>query len=289
MLFPWRCALLAAALAGAIAVAEPAAARPPSEASAGELEIDGRSEFSHIRIRRRGNIRAMLFVRDAGEEVLETQLDLRRPQVLQFEYLQFMFAGYLLHDQQRNVLIVGLGGGGMIHFLQHMDPQAKIDAVEIDPLVVRLADEFFQVRNEGNVHIAIGDGLKFIEETNKQYDAIYMDAFLKPSAETDGTGAPLNLRTRQFYKTLQTKLTPGGVAAFNLNPHPELEQDIRAIADAFPQAYVFPLARFRGAVVIGATQTKRVDQPELIRRGRELDRRFPTTLNFQEMARRLQR
>jgi spermidine synthase len=177
----------------------------------------------------------------------------------------------------------------MVHFLRHIDPKVNIDAVEIDAEVVRLADEFFNVRSEEGVNIVTADGFKFIADAKKPYDVIYMDAFLKPSAETDGTGAPLALRTRQFYEQLQSKLKPGGAVVFNLNPHPQLVDDIRAIADAFPQAYVFPLLRFGGAVVVASTVTERVTAPDLVRRGRVLDRRFKMALPFQDMARRVQR
>jgi spermidine synthase len=261
----------------------------PPVTNAGELEYEGRSNYSHIVVRRQGPIRSMLFVRDTGEEVLESQIDLRQPQVLQFEYLRHMFASYLFRDKQQDVLLVGLGGGGMIHFLRHIDPQVHIDAVEIDPEVVQLADRFFNVRTEGNVNVVTADGLKFIAEAKKPYDVIYMDAFLKPSANTDGTGAPLALRTRQFYQQLQSKLKPNGVVVFNLNPHPQLSDDIRAISEAFKQAYVFPLTRFGGAVVVASTAADRIDPKELVRRGRALERRFKSDLSFEQLARRLQR
>ena len=86
----------------------------------------------------------MLFVRDTGEEVLETQIDLRKPHVLQFEYLQYLFASYLFRERQQDVLIVGLGGGGMVHFLRQFDPAVRIDAVEIDPLVVEAGRQVFR-------------------------------------------------------------------------------------------------------------------------------------------------
>jgi spermidine synthase len=259
----------------------------PLVTQAGELELDVQSEYSRILIRRHSTLRSMLFVRDTGEEVLESQIDLRRPHVLQFEYLRFMFASYLLRDQQQDVLIVGLGGGGMVHFLRRIDPDVRIDAVEIDPEVVRLADKYFNVRSEGNVKIATADGFKFIADAKKPYDVIYMDAFLKPSTDTDGTGAPLALRTRHFYEQLQTKLKPGGNVVFNLNPHPRLMDDVKAIAEAFPQTYVFPLSQFGGAVVVASTAKERVDANALIRKGKELDRRFKTDLSFQGMARRV--
>jgi spermidine synthase len=284
--------LVLAWIALALAAALPSSTRCHAQAAAnqlGQVEFDGRSDYSHILIRRNGSMRSMIFVRDSGEEAQESQIDIRRPYELQFEYLRFMFTSYLFRETQEDVLIVGLGGGGMVHYLKRIDPKIRIDAVEIDPLVVRLADKYFGVRNEGTVHIETANGLKYISEARKKYDAIYMDAFLKPSADTDNTGAPLALRTREFYRQMQQKLKPGGVVAFNINPHQQITEDVRTIADSFPQTYVFPLAKFGGAVVIGATDKARIDQPTLIARGRELDKRFKTSVRFELMARRLQR
>jgi hypothetical protein len=54
-------ALSAASRAPAATAADDTAER---ENFAGRLEFDGASDFSHIRIRRRGDVRSMLFVRD---------------------------------------------------------------------------------------------------------------------------------------------------------------------------------------------------------------------------------
>jgi spermidine synthase len=291
-----RCLVIA--LAGGLAlsgrVAFPQAATAPAtdptaarDTPAGRLEYDGTSDYSHIRIRRRGNFRSMMFVRDTGEEMYETKINLRYPAELQFAYLKFLFTSYLFRDPQQDVLIVGLGGGAMVHFLRRCDPALRIDVVEIDPLVVKLADEYFGVRSGENVNIVTGDGLEFIANAEKQYDVIYLDAFLKPSADTDASGVPLALRTRQFYEQLQSKLKPGGVAAFNINPHPLVEEDVRAIAGAFPQAYEFPLPQGVGLVMIASTDARRSTRGDLIERARPLDERFETSIRFQEMARRV--
>jgi spermidine synthase len=254
---------------------------------AGRLEFEGTSDYSHIRVRRRGNLRSLLFVRDTGEEALESRIDLRRPAELQFEYLKYLFTSYLFREKPSDVLIVGLGGGGMVHFLKLVDPALRVDVVEIDPLVVKLADEYFGVRNGGNVTIITADGLDFIANAKKQYDVIYLDAFLKPSAGTDSTGVPLSLRTRQFYEQMQQKLKPGGLAAFNINPHENIEEDVRTIAEAFPQAYQFPLTQYEGLVVVASTDPVRLKRAGLIPRARALDARFDTSIRFQQMARRM--
>ena len=109
----------------------------------GKLEKDVQSEYSHIRIRRDGNVRSLMFVRDNGQEVIETLLDLNQPHRLMLEYTRYMFVSYAVKPRQERVLIVGLGGGAMVHFLTRYDPQVKVDVVEIDPAVVQVAQDFF--------------------------------------------------------------------------------------------------------------------------------------------------
>jgi len=283
--------LTSVALLCGLALAWPAtsgAADAPRETAAGVLELDTRSAYSHIRIRKRETLRSMLFVRDNGNEVFQSQIDLAQPHVLLFEYPRFLAAHYLLRPQPKAVLIVGLGGGMLVHFLRRIDPGLRIDVVEIDPVVARLADEYFNVRPEPGLRIITADGLKYLAETRNTYDVIYLDAFLKPSAATDATGAPLDQRHRQFYKALQARLNPGGMAAFNVNRHAGAMDDVRNIRDAFAQAYVFPLSG--EIVVLGSTDATRVDRAELERRGAELDLRFKAKgISFREVSQFLER
>ena len=263
---------------------EPGAGGKP----AAVLEEEVKSEFSRIRVRRQGSIRTLLFVRDNKEEVVESVVNVKKPYDMLAPYTHYMFASYLFQPKQEHVLIVGLGGGAMVHFLRHYDTAAQVTAVEIDPAVVKLADRYFDVRPGKNLKIVTGDGLQYLEKTEARYDAIYMDAFLKPSADTDATGTPLTMKTVRFYKDVQQKLKPGGVVAFNLNVHQGLEGDISTLREAFPQIYVF---RFGGAnvVVIGTTNSARESAAALVARAREIDRRFKATFSFLELPKQLAR
>lgn len=259
------------------------------ESPQGRLELDIESDYSHIRIRKRNSIRTMIFVRDSGEELLETQMDLRKPHELRFAYTQFMFLSYIFRPQQDKVLLVGLGGGSMVHFLKHYDPGVKVDAVEIDPAVVKIADEYFGIRSEGNVNVVTADGFEYLTNAKTQYDVIYMDAFLKSSNDTDSTGAPLRLRTLQFYEAVSKKLKPGGLVVFNLNPHRTVKSDVDTIRDAFPQIYVFPLSKSEGLVVVASTARERMRNSTMARQARGLDQRFGTSFSFRPMVRRVRR
>jgi hypothetical protein len=113
---------------------------------------------------------------------------------------------------------------------------------------------------------------------------IYLDAFLKPSADTDATGVPLAMRTQEFYKQIQARLKPGGLAAFNVNPHPQMRDDVGEIAAAFPQTYEFPLPRNDGLVVLASTDATRVTRAEMVARAGPLDERFGTSIKFGQLA-----
>lgn len=264
----------------------------PSGASAaqrdgGSVEFETKSTFSHIRIRRNGSVRSLIFVRDSGEEAYESQVNLRSPHILRFSYLQHMFASYLFQQKQSSVMVVGLGGGSMIHFLQKYDPKVSVEAVEIDPVVVELAERYFAVRPKENVRLIVADAFDHLKKTKKKYDTIYMDAFLKPSASTDDTGVPLNLRTQAFYQELQALLTDEGSVVFNINPHDQMQADIATIRAAFPQTYVFSLPSSEGVVVVGSLKKERLTAAELITAGKAMDDRFKAGFSFETLAKHL--
>lgn len=255
----------------------------------GKLEHDVKSDFSHIRIRRREDYRSMMFVRDTQEEVVESMLDLAHPNRLVVPYTQFMFLSYAFRPAQERVLIVGLGGGSMVHFLKKFDPELKVDVVEIDPAVVDLARRFFGVTTAGNVKIITADAFKYIAGETPKYDVIYMDAFLKPSEETDSTGKPLNLNTVQFYRDLQSHLTKDGVVVFNLNNHRGLREDLATMREAFPTVYPFVLPENTGLVVVASTAVAPMSPAEMLKQARQLDARPNGTFSFEQLARRLAR
>ena len=280
---------VAAMVAAPVGTISDSAARGFGKPYLGPVEYEVKSQYSHIRVHRRGTMRTMAFVRDTGEEALETQIDLARPHELRFTYLQHMFLSYVFRPEQERVLIVGLGGGSMVHFLKRYDPNVYVDAVEIDPVVVGIAAKYFGIRNEEKVNVVTADGFDYLAETQQRYDVIYMDAFLRPSRETDTTGIPLKLQTLRFYQSTQEKLKPGGLMVFNLNPHRNLSEDIRNIRDAFPQTYVFAIPRSLGVVVVASTSPVRVPSSSMMDKAKELDGRFKASFSFQTLAGRLKR
>jgi spermidine synthase len=254
----------------------------------GHLEADVASRFSHIRVRRQDGVRALLFVRDSGEEVVETYLNLDRPYELMTEYTQVMFVSYLSRPRPTKVLLVGLGGGAMVHFLKHYDPAIELDIVEIDQAIVDVAKKYFLVREDDKTKIIVSDAVEYLTGSPPRYDVVYMDAFLKPTRQTDRTGVPLKLKAGAFQRDLLRKaLAPGGTVVYNLNAHAGVADDIASISAVFPQTYVYRLSGSSGYVVAATADAKRVPPRSLAERARELDRRFQASFSFQRLVDRL--
>jgi spermidine synthase len=252
--------------------------------TAGTLEHEEQSAFSRIRIRLDGDVRAMTFVRDNGQEAVQSRVNLSAPHTLVSPYAHAMFASYLYRPDPRRVLIVGLGGGAMVRFLTHHEPQLRIDAVEIDPVVVRLADQYFGVRSGGHVQVHTADAVAFVEAVSEPYDLILMDAFLRPSGDTDTVGVPTRLKTLAFLDRLKRALTPGGVAAFNINEHETMADDIAAVRTTFGQAAVYRSPPAKNKVVIAVNGGLPGEQ-ELRGRIEPLTARFGGTVSFAEIVR----
>ena len=74
--------------------------------------------------------------------------DTRHPDRIVMNYPQMMLGALFVEPEPQSVLIIGLGGGTLPRALQQLLPDARIDVVEIDPAVVRVARRYFDFGDE---------------------------------------------------------------------------------------------------------------------------------------------
>jgi spermidine synthase len=254
------------------------------EAMEGKRLVEVKTAYSTALVLEKGSVRSLYFLEPSGLAVRQTSIDMERPGRLLVPYTRTMFASFLFKNPQERVLIVGLGGGSMVRFLNHHLPQTQVDAVEIDPEIVKIAAEHFGTKPGRRTRIFTEDAFRYLERDHGTYDVIYMDAFLEPGSETDVRGIPKHLKTVRFLKSLQQKLSPGGVVAFNLVDHPGMNRDLRSISEAFPTVRVFRVPGTKNFSVI-ASPDPAAPSAELLRlRGRDLDRTLKTGFSFEGLV-----
>uniref|UniRef100_A0A3Q3VYE2 eEF1A lysine and N-terminal methyltransferase n=1 Tax=Mola mola TaxID=94237 RepID=A0A3Q3VYE2_MOLML len=118
-----------------------------------------------------------------------------------------------------SVLLVGLGGGGLPQFLRDFVPDVTVEVIEIDPVVMEVAKEWFGFRPDDRLTVTLGDGLERISALEKEggrlFDVVMFDVDNKDS--TMGmSGPPAEFVESLILKKVSNLLTPKGIFILNL-------------------------------------------------------------------------
>lgn len=246
------------------------------------------SDFSRIRVRQKGQTRHLLFVSDSGREGLQSSLDLDNPGELQLPYSRWIFSTLLFKNPQKQVLIIGLGGGGMVRFIETHLPETRVDVVEIDPAVVAIAGTYFGVSSKPGINLITEDAFTFIPKAETRYDVIYMDAFLRPSVDRDASGLTARLKTEAFLEQLQQLLTPGGLIACNLVQNRKATSgDLIAIDHTFADVLSCKVPGSGNLLVIAGDKIVQKGGNNWISRAEALEKNHSSGLPFITFARAL--
>lgn len=195
---------------------------------------------------------------------------------MEVPYTRTMFASLLFKPDQQHILVVGLGGGGMVRFAEQALPETRIEAVEIDPVVVEIAAEYFETTDGPRTKIHTADAFEFLRSENGLYDAIYMDAFLKPRSDPDLDELTNRLKTVEFLQDVKARLTPDGIVSFNLIAwSPSTRGNIADIQEVFPEVYRFPVPGTGNLIVIATQSEDRLTEQQLVEQAEKLEVDLP--------------
>ncbi|CAM3930903.1 spermidine synthase [Flavobacterium cucumis] len=88
------------------------------------------------------------------------------------------YIGYERIQNFKSILVLGVAGGSVIETLKReIKFEGQITGVEIDPIVIELANNYFGLGNYNNVTIVIDDAFAFVLKTKEKYDLIIIDIF----------------------------------------------------------------------------------------------------------------
>jgi spermidine synthase len=192
-----------------------------------------RSLYREVLVYETGSVRCICFTRQCriGRQTCQ---DKQRPDHIVMNYPQMMLGSLFVQPAPKSVLIVGLGGGTIPRALQEVIPDARIDVVEIDPAVVKVARRYFDLGDSKNLNVIEADGrvqIKRALREKQQYDLIMLDAF-------DHEYIPEHLLTQEFLQEVKALLAPGGVLAANTFSSSRLyDHESTTYASVFPQFF----------------------------------------------------
>lgn len=228
--------------------------------------FEGEGDFGAVQVIERGDGLRELYT-GAGR-ARQSAIYPSQPRRLELAYSRTAMIGPALVEPSARVLFVGLGGGAMPTFVRRVMPEARLEVVEIDPLIVRLAAEWFDFRPDSAMVVHTADGRAFIEDAPPgSWDLIVLDAF----SDTD---IPRALTTRTFLESVRRGLVPQGVVVSNLHTAaPEYESMVATYVDVFSTVLLVPVPGRRQEVLI-ATDRRGLDRASVTAAARAWTERF---------------
>jgi spermidine synthase len=160
--------------------------------------------FHEIKVADNNGVRLMKFERNQ-----QSSMRLDDPFESTLEYVDYFHLALAIQPSIEHVLVIGLGGGSLVKRMWRDYPEMSFDAVELDPEVVTIAYELFELPRDERINVAVGDGRDFLSGCGSVYDLIVIDAF------NDDTTPP-HLMTDEFLRLCQAHLAEDGVIAYNL-------------------------------------------------------------------------
>jgi spermidine synthase len=206
--------------------------------------------------------------------VRHSAMDLDQPQRYVFEYTRYFHMPLLFRDDPDVDRVLFVGGGGFSGPKRYVhEYDATVDVVEIDPAVVGAAERYFNVSESDELNVYTQDGRVFLQETNRTYDVIVLDAYRSDQV-------PHHLTTVEFMRESRAHLSDDGVVVANVisarsGPGSEFYRaQYLTMQQVFPQVYSFPTSStpsLQNIELVATVNGERVSEAQLRERNAARD------------------
>ncbi len=111
----------------------------------------------------------------------------------------------------RRVLVLGVGGGAVIHQLRHFARVPDIVGIELNPVHISVGRRFFRLRGKG-ISLVEADAVKWLKDyRGEPFDMIIDDLF----SEQEGEPVPVVDASREWFATMLRHLNDEGMIVRN--------------------------------------------------------------------------
>jgi len=218
-----------------------------------------------------GNIRSLL----ANWAFVQSAMSIEDPDMLILDYTRRMMGFLLFHSSPGTIEIIGLGGGSLAKYCHRYLPDTSIVAVEIDPEVIAVREQFFMPPESDRFEIVCDDGAEFVRQDTRGCDVLLVDGF-------DKDGQPAQLCSSSFYRDCHARLKPGGILVVNLCDDYWKHGSILArIREHFEYTIDLPMKIGMNRIIFAFRDGRLLlDQAALLQAARNIDRAHPLSFSI---------
>jgi len=157
----------------------------------------------------------------------QSEMSIDDTDVLVTPYTRVMMSFLLLEPSPRHVAMIGLGGGSLAKYCYRHLPGTEITAVEINPGVIALRNEFAIPADDARFRVVLGDGAEWVADAASQPDVLIVDGY-------DADGLPVQLSSQRFYDDCFAALADNGIMVVNMwKGYPDYDEYIARISNSF--------------------------------------------------------
>src|SRR5258708_29226001 len=134
-------------------------------------------QYNDIYVVKRGN-ELLMTARLKGWNYTESRINLADPDVVPANYLRLMTTALAYAPQADNVLLVGLGVGGLTSYLAPFLTLTRMISDEIQPVAFDAAKTWVSVKETERMRVIASDGRRFLTSIRDLYDVAQIDAYI---------------------------------------------------------------------------------------------------------------
>lgn len=119
--------------------------------------------------------------------------------------------GIIPSPDVQSILVLGVGGGTIIHLLHALYPDALITGVDMDEKMVSIGKKYFGLNKVSGLTLSVSDAKEFVRRsaaTKKQWDMVVVDLFV-------GAAIPAFVGEETFILNVKRIMTSKGVLLIN--------------------------------------------------------------------------
>jgi spermidine synthase len=124
------------------------------------------------------------------------------------------------------MLLLGVGGGSLIRLFRTIFPDITIDAVDIDAVIISVAEKYFGLSAIRGLKIYNSDALRFVKDhiknSRQKYGIIVVDIYI-------GRDIPDFVWERPFLEDIHSLLTPSGFVFMNVVHDGKYEESVKTL------------------------------------------------------------
>lgn len=211
-----------------------------------------------------GGIRTLCFGKQGTRQSVVKIGDL---DYLGLPYAKSAMIGLAFTEQLDSILVLGVGAGNIPMFLRNHYSDAQIDVIDIDPQIIGLAKQYFNFFEDDLLHAYAQDGRAFIENVQKPYDLIFLDAYT-------AAGIPKHLATKEFLFSLKKVLKPSGAVVANMWSTPKVnplyKSMLRTYQEVFHEVHTLRVPTAGNKIVIALPQLREMSLNIIAQRAQQI-------------------